>query len=405
MRYRQHFGARIPEAAYAPDGGAGSGDDLRSVMATLRQAAQDARQMAEGVRGDARQAREQAADVASRLTDVEQVVARISRGGGGIGQSFGQADAISRAVSESEAFQAFTAGKAKNAVTPISAAAIMPRQTITTAVTDGDIAPPTRIPGISSDPMRRVFVFSLFSSFPVAGSAVELLREASFTNNAQAQAAEGDTKGASDMTLEVESVRVSTYAHTVKASRQALSDQAALQPYLDRRLRFGLLSKTEAAVVSADGTGGTIKGLTHADNHTPAAVEMADAIDTLRYAQEQIEEVDGVASAFVMHPSSWAAIEIQKQGTQDYVIGSPRGGGGRTLWNLPVFTTKSVTAGNFLCLDAASVLWGLREDASLEAGYVNDDFVKNLVTFRCEWRPVLLVPQPHLVVYGALSGS
>jgi hypothetical protein len=60
--------------------------------------------------------------------------------------------------------------------------------------------------------------------------------------------------------------------------------------------------------------------------------------------------------------------------------------------------------GNFLigALARSAVVYA-RQGATVEMGYVNDDFTRNLVTIRVEERLGLGVERPSGILYGAFS--
>jgi HK97 family phage major capsid protein len=107
------------------------------------------------------------------------------------------------------------------------------------------------------------------------------------------------------------------------------------------------------------------------------------------------------ATGTVMHPSDWAFIDLMKDTTGRYIIGNPQGALSPTLWALPVVATPAMTIDKFLtgAFRLGAQLFD-RWDARVEAGYVNDDFTKNLVTILGEERLALAVYRPEAFIYG-----
>jgi HK97 family phage major capsid protein len=94
-----------------------------------------------------------------------------------------------------------------------------------------------------------------------------------------------------------------------------------------------------------------------------------------------------------LNPMDWAAMQIIKGDDGHYVYFNP---GSTTnlapMWGKPVVASPEVPVGKFL-LGAFQVGAQLfeREGASVQAGYQNDDFTRNLVTLLAELRAVLAI--------------
>ena len=64
--------------------------------------------------------------------------------------------------------------------------------------------------------------------------------------------------------------------------------------------------------------------------------------------------------------------------------------------------TPMLSQGKFFTGDFRTVKLYDRWQARVEVGYVDQDFIKNLVTVRAEERIALAVTRPLAVVYGSL---
>lgn len=192
----------------------------------------------------------------------------------------------------------------------------------------------------------------------------------------------------------------------MKASRQILDDFSQLRSIIDQRLLYGLAYVEEGQLLNGDGTGQNLHGIipqatAYAAAFTPDA---PTAIDTLRLAQLQAALAEYPATGHVLHPTDWARIELTKDTTGRYIIGNPQGTIGPTLWGLPVVATQAIAADKFLtgAFRLGAQLFD-RWDARVEAGFVNDDFIKNLVTILAEERLALAVYRPEAFIYGDLG--
>ena len=281
------------------------------------------------------------------------------------------------------------------------------KATLTSLTTDaagsvGDAIDNTRLPGILPLAQRRLYVRDLISPGRMDGNSLEYVKETGFTNNA-APVAEGDAKPSSDIKLDLVTTSAKVIAHWMKASKQVLSDISQLRSMIDQRLIYGLKYVEETELLKGDGTGQHLLGIIPQATAYSAPIALADLniLDVLRLAMLQAVLAEYPATGHVLNPIDWAGIETLKDGEGRYIIGNPQGTTSPTLWGLPVVTTQAMTVRKFLtgAFKLGAQLFD-RWDARVEAGFVNDDFIKNLVTILSEERLALAVFRPEAFIYG-----
>lgn len=287
------------------------------------------------------------------------------------------------------------------------------KATITSATTNADGSagagvPVTRLPGVLELPQRRLTVRDLLTQGRMDGNSLEYVRETGFTNNA-AGVAEGGLKPSSDIKFDLVQTSAKVIAHWMKASRQILDDFGQLRSIIDQRLIYGLAYYEENQLLNGDGTGQNLHGIlpqatafaVPAGTVTPTPMT---AIDTLRIAMLQAALAEYPATGHVLNPIDWAGIELTKDSEGRYIIGNPQGTAQPTMWGLPVVATQAMTAGSFLtgAFKLGAQIFD-RWDARVEVGYVNDDFIRNLVTILAEERLALAVYRPEAFVTGSIN--
>lgn len=281
------------------------------------------------------------------------------------------------------------------------------KATLTSLTTDaagsvGDAIQTTRLPGILPLPQRRMTVRDLISPGRMDGNSLEYVKETGFTNNA-APVAEGATKPSSDIKLDLVTTSAKVIAHWMKASKQVLSDVSQLRSIIDQRLLYGLAYVEEAQLLSGDNTGQNLHGIIPQATAYAAPVALADLniLDVLRLAMLQAALAEYPATGHVLNPIDWAGIETLKDANGQYIIGNPQGTTSPTLWGLPVVTTQAMTVRKFLtgAFRLGAQVFD-RWDARIETGFVNDDFIKNLLTILGEERLALAVYRPEAFIYG-----
>lgn len=334
----------------------------------------------------------------------EQVAAieqKLARGGGKEKEA---EKSIGEQFTDGESFKTFQeSGFSKNA----RGADIKLKTTLTSATTDsagsvGDAIQTTRLPGIMPLPQRRLTVRDLITPGRMDGNSLEYVKETGFTNSA-APVAEGGSKPESDIKFDLVTTSAKVIAHWMKASRQVLSDISQLRSIIDQRLLYGLAYVEETQLLNGDGTGQNLNGIVTQATAYAAPISLADLnkIDVLRLAMLQAALAEYPATGHVLNPIDWAEIETLKDANGRYIIGNPQGTLMKTLWGLPVVDTQAMSEGEFLtgAFRLGAQLFD-RWEARVEAGYVNDDFIKNLVTILVEERLALAVYRPEAFITG-----
>lgn len=311
---------------------------------------------------------------------------------------------IGEQFTEGESFKQFQqSGFSKNA----RGADIKVKTTLTSLTTAaggsvGDAINQTRLPGVLPLPQRRLTVRDLLSQGRMDGNTLEYVKETGFTNSA-APVAEAAAKPESDLQFDLYTTSAKVIAHWMKASRQVLSDISQLQSIIDQRLLFGLAYVEETQLLNGDGTGQNLNGIIPQATAYSAAfvVDAENPMDMVRLAMLQAALAEYPATGVVVHPTDWARIELTKDSQGRYVIGNPQGTTGATLWSLPVVATQAISVDKFLvgAFKLGAQIFD-RWDARVETGYVNDDFVKNLITVLAEERLALAVYRPEAFIYG-----
>ena len=278
---------------------------------------------------------------------------------------------------------------------------------ITTATSN--VVQPDQRPGVNQLPNRRLTIRDLIAPGRTSSNLVNYITKTGFTNNA-APVAEGTAKPQSEITHSLVGAPVKKLAHYMKASTEILDDFPALQSQIDARLFYGLKLIEENQLLKGSGAGNNLNGIyTQATAYAaPITIASATIIDTLRLMLLQAELAEYPSDGIVLHPSDWAAIELTKDSTGQYIIGNPQGTLSPTLWGRSVVATQAMTQDTAL---AGAFQLGAqifdRMDAAITIATENqDDFINNLVTILIEERLALAVYRTEAFVKNAnLDGS
>lgn len=281
------------------------------------------------------------------------------------------------------------------------------KATTITNATAGALVEPQVVGGVITPPERKLTIRDLLMPGQTDSSAITYMRETGFTNNAAPQANQGDKKAQSNITFDRKTENVETIAHFIKVAKQILNDASMLASSIDQRLMYGLKLKEEEQLLNGDGLNGNLHGIipqATAFSNPAAAVTKYTIIDQMRLAMLQAILAEYPASGHVLNPIDWATMELLKDNEGRYIIGQPQGETNPTLWRLPVVETQAIAPTKFLtgAFNMAAQIFDA-EDASIEVGFENDDFTRNLLTILCEERLALAVYRPEAFIYGTLQ--
>lgn len=331
-----------------------------------------------------------------RLLEIEQKQAE------GIKKGYEMPKSLGESFATSDEFKAFAEGRTSKARLEVKNT--ITGQSGSPASNSDTIVAPQRQVGIVAGAFRNLRIRDIMPSGTTSSNLVEYTRELAFTN-AAAETAEGATKPEATLTFELASAPVKTIAHWLKLSKQVMDDAPALASYVDTRLRYGVDLRIDQQLLNGNGSGQNIGGLVKAGNHTAFTPASGDnAIDSINRAIYLVAAADYNATAIILNPADWGAIERTKTQDDAYVFGAPQRLA-PTLWGLPVVATNTMTAGKFMvgAFDMAAQVWN-RQGTVVEMSEADDtNFQKNLVTVRAEARLALAIYRPVSIQYGSLT--
>ncbi len=275
-----------------------------------------------------------------------------------------------------------------------------------TVVADTTTTFPDQRPGVIAGNFLPLTLRQLIPTINVTSNAVNSLRESAWTNSA-AEVAQGAAKPESAITFAQYNVVIETVAHFIKVSNQLLADAPAVVAYIDTRLRDGLAQRIEAQLLLGNGTSPNLSGLTDAGNFTAfTPTSGANLVESINKAKYALWATGNAPDTVVVNPAAWGAMELAREGagTGAYLYGAPGTGAGMNPFGLNVVLSNHIPVGSFLIgnLRGSATIFQ-RQGATVEMGFVNDDFTRNLLTIRAEERLGLAVDLPAGILYGPIT--
>ena len=248
------------------------------------------------------------------------------------------------------------------------------------------------------NPALRSFVNphlrSVFNIIPVSTGSVSFPRgntpvgEGSFGKQT-----EGSAKPQVDYDVTVVNTALSFIAGYAKVSRQMIDDLPFLQAYLQQSLIEDFQKAEDTYylnAIAASATAGSSSGANTAEKF----------IDYLA----QLGALNWTANLALITHAGWAGL-LKTKGSDYSVPGGVTidNNGNIRIAGVPVIPHSLVTANRMYVMDSTKFAIAQQSGLAVRSTeFDQDDFIKNLITFRCEARCELLQFQPGAAVYGAI---
>ena len=192
-----------------------------------------------------------------------------------------------------------------------------------------------------------------------------------------------------------------------------VDDVPFMQSEINKELVNELILLIEAQVYAGNNSPLQLNGiLTQATAFVaataPEAVDNANVVDVLRTAATQIKKANQDGPTYhMLNPTNVLGLRLLKRSTTDkaYIDALQEIAGKLMLDGVPIIETVLVTVDTYLTGDFAKATVFDKGSISVEIGLDSDDFTKNLVTVRAEWRGanVIRTNQTSAFVTGTIS--
>lgn len=308
------------------------------------------------------------------------------------------------------------------------------RTLVGTGTLPTDYLDPQRIPGIS----RPDDVFGSLRDVLLVGQTdsdtLIWFQENVFTNNASEvaeatsttwtsgdDAADG-TKPESAITFTQQTGVVATIAHWIPITRQTLWNAPEMRSYIEGRLIDGLRLREDDQLLNGSGVAPNLTGLLQTSNIQTLDNTAATgywATNALGSAGDDREDFDRIlraktliatngrarANFVVANPSDYETFQFKADANQRYYGTGPFSAGNiPTLWGMRVVQNENITAGQALVGDGRHAQIWDRMSATVEAGQIDKQFIRNMFTLLAEERVGLTVYRPKAFALVDLVG-
>jgi len=275
----------------------------------------------------------------------------------------------------------------------------------------GQVPVAERESGITRIVRRNPFILELVNVGTIMSNVWEWVEQKNLDGGA-AMTAEGAAKSQADFDLVVASANVKKVTAYIKVTKEMLDDVELMRSEIDQELTELINLKIDDQLLNGTGLTVNLTGIT-----TNATAWAAGAFalliptptkwDVLRTAINQVRVNLFEPNYIVMHPTDVTGMELSKDSTGQYIMPPFAALDGTIVSGIRVVANTGVTIDKFLVGDFSKSGVRFKEGVTINVGYENDDFTKNLVTILAEARLVQRVKSNHYgaFVYGDFSDA
>ncbi|WP_425154857.1 phage major capsid protein [Candidatus Palauibacter sp.] len=269
-----------------------------------------------------------------------------------------------------------------------------------------------RDPGYTPSLRRPIQLIDILPRTSTTQELVKFMRETTFTN-AAAGVAEGDAAPESTLELTEAEVAVRKIATHIPVTREDLEDEPQVESYLNETVPFMVRQLTDELLLTGDGASPNplgllgVSGLQDID-WTVESAALSKPLNTLRRAKTKVRYGGrAMATHYVLNPDIWDDIVLSESASGGYYYGTPQSDFVERAWGLPVVLNDHLEGAidtaddvNGLCGDFSPMWIQLRVRRELETlwGFINDDFIKEIMRIKASIRWALVVKRPQAFV-------
>ena len=275
----------------------------------------------------------------------------------------------------------------------------------------GQVPQAEREAGITRIVRRNPFILELVNVGSIMSNVWEWVEQKNLDGGA-AMTAEGAAKSQADFDLVVASANVKKVTAYIKITKEMLDDVELMRSEIDQELTELINLKIDDQLLNGTGLAVNLTGIvTNATAWAAGAFALAIPTptkwDVLRTAINQVRVNLFEPTYIVMHPTDVTSMELSKDSTGQYIMPPFAAVDGSIVSGIRVVANTGVTIDKFLVGDFSKAGVRFKEGLTINVGYENDDFTKNLVTILAEARLVQRVKSNHYgaFVYGDFSDA
>ncbi|GIV35397.1 MAG: nucleoid-structuring protein H-NS [Chitinophagales bacterium] len=267
-----------------------------------------------------------------------------------------------------------------------------------------------RLPDIGQLPTIPSRIMPLFTRGQVGennNGVIRYIDQATATRNA-APTAEAGAKPEAAVTWEDRVAKIETIANWLPVSRQLLDDVVLMQSEIENFLRTNVSLAVDQQLLVGNGTSPNLRGVYTA---APALVTSgyatiagANLYDLLAVAYTDITQNTGYQpNVVVMNPVDVLRYKVAKGSDNHYVVPPFVTQNGQVISGMTVIESGHIAANTLVLGDFRFGTLYDTGDVTVEIGWINDQFVRNMLTMLAEIRLCLLIRDVNLPAFRKVT--
>ncbi len=266
------------------------------------------------------------------------------------------------------------------------------------------------------DMLQRPRTFlDLLSRVRTSSDTIDWVKQTAFTNAAATVAEATSTTGTDGTKPEsaLDWVRttlpVQTIATWIPITTRALADAPMMQDIINGQIMTMLDLALETQCLTGGGTGSDLTGIINQGILTQA-LGADNTLDAVLKASVKIQ-ISGLVNPtdVVMNPINFQTVRLLRENAATgtlggYIMGPPSQVGAATIFGLPVTISQGLTANSVLvgAFNPSTHALFDREQANIRTGYVDKQFIRNMLTILGELRAAFVVTRPY--AFAVITG-
>lgn len=254
-------------------------------------------------------------------------------------------------------------------------------------------------PGLTNIQKRAPWLLEIANTSTTDKMYVQWAEKAN-QDGAAGETSEGADKNQIDFDWVEKSKKVEKVTAYIKTSRESLDDLDGLRNEIDKELVEEILLKVDADLLAGDGTTPTLAGILTMDTAYDAGsfagtIDEANNFDVIRTAINQVVVNKFRPNYVLLHPTDVAKMDLTKGTDGHYVLPPFKSADGMIISGVRILENTGQTVDKFTVGDFTKFNVKIRKGVTIEVGYDDDDFTKNLVTILAEMRLVSYIKTNH----------
>jgi HK97 family phage major capsid protein len=258
----------------------------------------------------------------------------------------------------------------------------------TTAGTNIAIAQPEFIPGLNDVARNQPFIMQILNVMPTSSENIVYVEKYNPQGSAD-WVGEGDASPEVSFDIVISNSRAKTVTAHIKISTEMLEDLDYIAAAIQKELIYQAAIEVDTFLLQGNGSGDNLKGIkAFAPAYTLTSSQLSTTnpnnCDAILAAATQIVSKNFTPDIAVLNPIDFAQTKLLKGNTGYYIV-NPNNNDS-TWAGIRVVQSNQVPIGYTMVMDSSKTNVQPYKDATISYGWVDDDFIKRLVTVQIRQR-------------------